>query len=1290
MKKAISKTTIILLLIIGILAPNIVGAWTDNANGAWKTAYAYQFTIIKYDGSGDIQVVGKPILIYHPDLFQDVYITTSTPLPKSYNSFVSHDWGFTQMIDPFLEYSAEDYFWAESIEQLQKMVEDKIIDDSNEAEDGTFSSIEDYKIAKDMIEDKNLKDTKMIYDMMEQKVVTGDFNQRYVDVNYGSMNFSVGFTNTKSPISGKMDWDEYTYRFLTKQKRITYKGSEVGTQQYYKIYKDAQLTENKIKNGYLDTLARKYAGGVGQIKQYFNIDIDYNDIDKYYLRVEPVQRVLDKITKEYGHYFIDSVSKVLRNPDSWDESDWHFVTGIDCWEGENLDSYYVYSGKISDSACDKDDETQKNGFTYNGKCYSDRDEKCKAYWLGLQQTGVKIIKEMYGRYAYGASHLESSCKLNSGAVYKERALDRCNESKNMHCELKSDNKTCKRDQNGNIIYQYYIGPDLQKGITGNTKNNKYKLVGDCYSGKGTTCFKHYYIPDILTCPEVCAKAGSNTGDEFLKCAENYCEAEINYDRYDKFQGSAQKAKEGCILTCGYKGKETNCETANLYKNTNENYLKNTSSCTFDNSGVIKTCVGDKINSFDGDDTNDTAFDTRKYISIDCSENSKFDYKDTSDLVLSGGEALDYFVKLDGTKRCQAYFEYDQWKFDYATISAKDPDRRKRLNYIKEVFNNALNSSYNNKKSKYYDADFESEGDGEIPWSDFFYDYNKVSVHGNVVENIFKKATQSQLEEFEPLDIVNKAPKNVIDNHDVKKIANNKIVIETVNKYEQVSTSNVTYKFNKRCVSIDGFASVVRAGDNDICYYEKNNNNINTPIKALNVYYTNINIDDGIHNVHAYATVGRNNKIDELYYDNSAVCSFNVGNSEPSTPSLSCDIETTAIDPTQNLGNNIFEGGKVLATIVPQNHLSHDDFISSYTLTIRGTSYDGKSREIGISDKKLGMETIKILGVVRSAKGIQAQCPKIIHIIDNHDNCGVKCALNKKTETLYEIKSTGVQDPVAYYRKISIDLTKRRVYKSVVDQKYYISLDSNLSLPEKANLILFGIVEGTMKNSSEKCEFVCHTPAKDMPNCLKLYKPAQTVEIKKYCDQNYSIDINGYSDAAECKRLCGESKKCDEEIRHDLTKVQAFCRTNYNISGFANERSCVNTCYDETKGKYIYRTINNYNPFPNSYDSEAPYDKGKRVVGDNWVGFTDYIKHDDDDVTSITGVYSNQHVEYIIDLTPDDINKIRENNKSAIRDGYEPYVEYIPTKSNKDKKYAQSYESKFIHEDFEDLFRKDLT
>ena len=243
MKKVISKTTIILLLIIGILAPNIVGAWTDNANGAWKTAYAYQFTIIKYDGSGDIQVVGKPILIYHPDLFQDVYITTSTPLPKSYSSFVSHDWGFTQMIDPFLEYSAEDYFWAESIEQLQKMVEDKIIDDSNEAEDGTFSSIEDYKIAKDMLEDKNLKDTKMIYDMMEQKVVTGDFNQRYVDVNYGSMNFSVGFTNTKSPISGKMDWDEYTYRFLTKQKRITYKGSEVGTQQYYKIYKDAQLTE---------------------------------------------------------------------------------------------------------------------------------------------------------------------------------------------------------------------------------------------------------------------------------------------------------------------------------------------------------------------------------------------------------------------------------------------------------------------------------------------------------------------------------------------------------------------------------------------------------------------------------------------------------------------------------------------------------------------------------------------------------------------------------------------------------------------------------------------------------------------------------------------------------------------------------------------------------------------------------------------------------------------------------------------------------------------------------------
>ena len=1290
MKRIIWKMTISLLLIIGILVPNVVGAWTDNANGAWKTAYAYQFTIIKYDGSGDLKVVGKPILIYHPDIFQDVYITTSTPLPKNYHSFVSNDWNFTQIIDLDNDSNNDDYFWAESVDELKEMVDNKIIDDNNEAPPGSFVSKSDYEVAKDMVTDKNLKNTKVIFDWEKGEYVQGEFNQRYVGIDYGLDDFFVErYAGSKTPASGTMQWSTFTYKFMTKQKKITYKGSEVGTSQYYKIYADKQLTENKIKNGYLDTLARKYAGGVGQIKQYFNIDIDYNDIDKYYLRIEPVQRVLDKIKKEYGDYFINSFQKIVRQPDSWNESSWHTVNDIECDYGgaSDLPFYgYKYYNKLSDSACDKENENEKNGYTYNGKCYSYRESRCTGYWLDAQKDGVKIIKEMYGRYAYGASHLESSCKLNSGAVYKERALDRCNETKNMHCELMPDNKTCKRDSKGNIIYQYYIGPDLQKGITGNSKNNKYKLVGDCYSGTGTTCFKHYYIPDILTCPEVCAKAGSTTGDEFLKCAENYCEAEINYDRYDKFQGSAQKAKEGCILTCGYKGKATSCETANLYKNTTESYLKATSSCTTNEVGTIKTCTGDKVNSFDGDDTNDTPFDTRKYISVDCAEDSKFEYKDTSRSILSKGEALDYFVKLDGTKRCQAYFEYDQWKFDYATISAKDPDRRKRLNYIKEVFNNALNSSYNKKKSKYYDADFESEGDGEIVWSDFFYDYTRATVKGNIVENVFGKEQASDLETFEAVDVVNKAPKNVIENHDVKKIANNSIKTETVNKYEQVSTSNVTYKFNKRCVSTDGFARATIT-DNDICYYEKSSGNITTPVEALNVFYTNINIDYGNHKVNAYASVGRNNNIDELYYDNAAVCHFSVG--DPTIDEqLSCDIEATAISPTVNLGNNIFEGGKVLVTIVPQNRLEHDDFISSYTLTIRNTSYDGKSKEVGISDKKLGMEDITVVGTVRSYKGSVGNCTKVIHIIDNHDNCGVKCALNKKTETLYEIKSIGVQTPVAYYRKISIDLTKRPVYKSVIDQKYYISLDSKLTLPEKANLMLFGIVEGTMKNSSAKCEYVCHTPAKDMQDCTKLYKPAQTVEIRKYCDANYDTDINGYKDAGECKRLCGQ--KCNEEIRHDLDAVKSYCKTNYRNYGFATENGCVNTCYDESNGKYIYRIINNYNPFPNSYDSEEPYDKGKRVVGDNWVGFTEYIKHDDNDVTSVTGVYSNQHVEYIIDLTPSDISEIRENNKAAIRDGYEPYVEYIPTKETKNNKYVQYYQSKFIHEDFEDLFRKDLT
>ncbi len=1292
MKRVFARFTII-LLIMCMLIPYAVSAWSDNVNGSWKTAYAYQLTVIKYDGNGNPEALGKPILVYHPDLFQDVYMTTNTLLPDSYDSLVGKNWGFQQMYDVVNDTNQWEKYRALDQDALRQRIEA----DSNCTEDNCryFATAEDREVARDLLEDPNLTNTPLEIDPRTGEVVNLGYTNRYVNINTKDAHpYTVvaldrikKIEDAPTPTYNCTGYEKYSYDYLTKQKKITYHRSDIDTSQYYKTFADSNLTENNVNNGYLDTVIKTYAGSLKKVKDNFGIDLDYKDIDKYYISVEPVQRVLDGIKQENGRYFIDSFYTTIRNQECFPYS-----TG---WRTGNIPSSkrteadYNYSHKDHDGEC-TEEERNANGtakrYTYRGNCYKNRE--VVNYYTIKVRAGLRIYKNMYGKYADGYSHLATSRSLNSGSVYLNRAVDYCNEDKNRHCLLEDDNKTCKRDSNGNVIYEYYIGPDRDKGITGIQNSNLYKLSGACYNGTGTTGLKHYYLQTLLDCPEVCTPSGDKTSDSFLACAENYCDAEVDFNR----KGSPQKAKEACILTCGYKGNATSCESSSPYKNSNETNVNGSTTCNVNNNsanplqGTIKTCTGDSINSFDGDDTNDTPFDLRKYITISCIETSTFKFKDTSKMKISKGSALDYYVNLNGQKTCQAYFNLDQWKFDYATISSKDPDRRKRLNYIKEVFNNIFSNTYDKTKSAYYDADFDEQGDGEIDWNLYLYNYEKVSVKTQVTEKIYGELKESELE---PLvaSYVNKATQTTTDNEYVKKISKNKITNEPVNKYEQVSTVKTTYNFAKRCVSTDGLAKVTKADGSGICYQTKDEYGRVTPVYAQNVYYTNLSIDEGNHSIDTYVTIGREVKEENNYYEAKESCNFNVGKANPY---LSCDIKLVPDTGTEMLGDSIFEGGNVTATILPQDNLDSDDYISGYKIKIGNTTYDGKSHNFGISDKKLGLQEIKIVGTVTSAKGNETTCSKTIYVIDPDDACGVKCELKEVKETLYEIVSTGSQTSTAYYRALSIDMTQRKVYKSVVDQKYYVGLDSPLSSIKDKNLTFFGIVEGTLTTNGQKCKNVCHKSMEsdeEKSNCYKDFKPAEILSIKEYCNSNYDKDINDFDSSEQCIRMC--TNRCDEDIKRNLEKVKTYCRENAASLGFANENICINACYkDDPSGgnEYIYRPINNANPFPNSYDSEDPYEKGKRIVGANWVGFTDYIKHDDDDTTSVTGVYGNQHVEYIIDLSSGDLQAIQKDSESLDN----PYQKYEYTTTSDNQKYVKKYESRFIHEDFENLFRKDLT
>lgn len=89
---------IIALLLLFIMPVAVFAAWNPTTSDAWQTAYAYQLQVIKYDGTGSPQTVGKPILIYHPDIMQVVYKETSTDLPDSVESMTTKDWGVSQIM----------------------------------------------------------------------------------------------------------------------------------------------------------------------------------------------------------------------------------------------------------------------------------------------------------------------------------------------------------------------------------------------------------------------------------------------------------------------------------------------------------------------------------------------------------------------------------------------------------------------------------------------------------------------------------------------------------------------------------------------------------------------------------------------------------------------------------------------------------------------------------------------------------------------------------------------------------------------------------------------------------------------------------------------------------------------------------------------------------------------------------------------------------------------------------------------------------------------------------------
>ena len=1307
--------------------------WNPTSGNSWETAYAYELSIVMYNGTGEPQKIkngnedAKPILLYHPNIMREFYQDNAgdVRLPNSMSDMTSgQSWGLNQMLpqdnDPhtFTEWSGQN---TALFHELPSMADVASTDTVVQTEYG----------------DNYIVHGTLYYQLYSENC--NDYNPKpAVENNYST---------TKT--HGEMPYQKYVLSFMTKRRRIKYK--KPSTSAYAKIYEDSNLTENNILNGYLNKWVTEHANNLQNIEKYFKVNLDYSKFEQYYIQAIPVKRVKKEndIMLNPQRVFLASspIVEIMKKKDgtqakasTWQESDWEWEDANNCACGskpysDTYDSANLCSGNCAvdhpGGTCSGSVCSWSASGGYSCPCGEGTTNGGSYHLTKTVYCGKKAYIYLYGKYVERETEL---IPVRDG-IWSKRALNNCNDQQNQHCELEDDGVTCKKDVSGKEILQYYIGPNLEDALVGNKNKNYYQINGDCNKGKKDEGIRHWYAIDLIDCPQVCEKTCDLTKetlkqckrtDKYLKCAENYCEASVDIEQ----KGNPRNRKKNCILTaCGYKyGKSptqpsnldapdlesvNSCNNSNPYKGLDK-ILNASSTCNKDDTSnkymqdinaTITSCISDKVTDFDGNDTNDTIFDQRTYITTACKETTSFKFSDISNIKYVAGQGIDYQVKQTGKKECTYKFNLEQWKFDYASIPGKEKKelRRKRLKLIYDMYNHAMDSTYKPSSSPYYLNEFAGEKYGEINWKENIYKVDRETVTSKVSEVINNKLVPQETETL--VDIVkmstpehhvggNQQTLVVVAKNNIDKTNYKTNVYKSIDKHENVK------EFKSRCISTDGKANIYFPDDSNICYNKKTGID-NTPVYGKNLYYTNLSatpnakfssalVNAGVsHNIETKVTVGKNVASEETpYYKDQEVCKYKIGEGN-----IRCEINITPSSGTESLGNNVYEGGNVTAKVIPTNleNLEKGDEIETVkmkivtknlnekivsTNTYTGTQ-EGVTQKIEMPSDKDSIVFYDVQGTVLTKKGKEVTCLGDFKMLKHTPTCNVKCDIVENSKTKYQIVSKGKDTPNKYYISLLTNMNPQQIFQDGKG-KYYVVLDQPLSIN---NDILFGYVEKT-----GDCNDYCYhgdppTPEQEKHSCTKEFKPIETGEIAEYCDKSWNTDINNYQSASDCFYRC--STICPV-LCYNEQVVKDYCKNAVSL-GYKDEAMCLNKCYcnqNINKDDKVYRSINNNNPFPYSNDSEDPYEKGNRLIGKNWYGLSKYIKNDDEDKTSITGKYANTKVEYIIDLGPNEIKNIRNNNSEM---GPDVYTKYISKNGNYFEGIT-SYKSSFIHEEFRHIFK----
>ena len=1332
------------------------------SNGTcFKGGVGVVLRVFKYEG-GSEEPIGNPLYIINESMLVDLVTNNGAAIPGSYSSFVSKNWGFTQYMAPS---DLSNKTW------IINGVPEK-------GEEGNPNlATKDYTVSGP--EDTELEGEEITY--RDRFSFQFDLSHCTYISKRGKMK-----SKSEAPIGFKTGFVHKIYKYKTPYKKTTYPKSKINNMPSSYI-DDPNLTEANVASGYLNThIEKQYVYvSINKINELYGTSLKDTDIGKYYIELQGVYRQL--LPPEYvGTFLVKTLDNKVSEENELTEEDVYLYDYTptdedecpgDNWKGDVLvahkDAYcsrnktkptVSYTCSVSGTSCNSTtyctyhaEQAEIKGDAY---CHT----TVPRYKYDYEGCGVKHFHQLYGDSYVGESMLvttkgDTDIKCDSSSTGS--IANMITDDNNRHCIIADDDQNYSRKEEDNTCttgFEYYIGPNQEEALVGTTDAAKYNMfVGSAkdvpVGNKCRTGVKHFYVMDVTTdlCTDVCSAVSSDTrSDAYLKCAENFCENDVDYN----LGGNPYLRKQSCILhSCNfsygvdpetkannsnYRQSESSCDNSSLFKNGTE-YKKysvnqNTSCSMYGSNSIdnlqtdLSICYGDTITDYDNNVSNDKRFDERTYINIACQESDKVSsITDISQRVFSPGEPIDFALKVRGTIQCIAFFDYEQWKIDYASIPRKDKIRKNRMKYLFDRFNNLVDSNHitNDSYTKFKALDYKGKTEynwnmeltdyGTINWSKYQFKTDNITASTTVNEYQLDNSILQTIED--PLvvgarEVTN--TKNPIDLHSTgtsyvytglknKKLYSvenyNDVVMDTtgnstVQAYMITSGTDIAYQFSKYCV--DNNAKTIKKATGALC---------SNGTGGENEYYVNFKaqasqniVGNNNHNFVTNVSIKSSLPIEQMYTDktcttsesrppsvtfnNQDTCNYNVVRNSVS-PKYNCEISCTGNDA---LGKGNYQGSFTATMYTYEDGVRYNSNYNNLHISSKYTSRDvnSKTTNITMSSGNAGtIEKFTIEGTFTDDNNNRHNCYKTCSILKKVQN-EPNCKIIKVSDDLYQIK------PEGSYTRIGVTILRDTLSEEdIVDimpdknDRYLVEV-KNTSY--ETSLVLSGHIQGP--GGSNTCLYTDDVTILDN-NCPKKFKPGEYEKIKKYCDVFFLKDVNNYLDPEDCVSKCipcpdGVEPYEDTEIKieRNINIIKKDYCMRWSENKYASYEACINTTYRmcvtgipiKTKDPYLYRPVNRNNPFPSSVEAPDGYASGARTIGVNWQGYTNYI----------TDTYVNKgSPDFKITLNTSTINYIK-TKVDSLRAAGETNI-YAKEKYMNDADPTKKYLSRFIHEDLDGRF-----